>query len=417
MKKLLNWVVAVTLLAGVIGIGGANSKVQAADELPFKDVSRSAWYYSYVKDAVDRGIISGYPNGTFKPSDPVTIAQFLKIVFRSYTDDALGYRYWSDNQLEYVPDWNEKKLHASVGTFDEGTPWYKTYVDVATNLFMIQEGEYVGRYDEPVTREKAAYIIDRLDKFFHGFSQKEYSILTGTQFFKDFSRTDDYYEQAVGSIAVRGIMVGNDQGYFDPKSYISRAEAAKISSLLFDPAKRTPKTPNMTGIPYATVAGQLGYPDRIHIFTNQEMMQIFNLMKERQSGYAGYISSTFATLEYYKDEEAKRNRDKNIYYYFTIDSNVHHDLMISFDSNTYSVNLNVDKEATRRVKAELKYFVEKVFGSSGTKVFAEIESALDDAQALKDVDVNKVIFGRQLIINNANKSVLNIGISAYPDSK
>ncbi|RIX53120.1 hypothetical protein D3P08_10815 [Paenibacillus nanensis] len=417
MRKLLSWVAAVTLVAGVIGIGGNGSKAQAAEAQSFKDVSVNAWYYSYVNDALSRGVISGFPNGTFKPDDPVTVAQFLKIVLLSYADESYGYKYWAESQLEYVPDWNKRNLHAAVGTFDEGSPWYEVYVDVATDLFLIPEGEYVGRYNEPITREKAASIIDELDSYFHGFSQKEYSMLTGTQLFKDFNRTEDYYEQAVGSIAVRGIMVGNDKGYFNPKSYISRAEAAKISSLLNDPKKRTPKTPNMAGLPYATVPGQLGYPDRIHIFANHEMMKNYKVMKDRQNDYDGFVSGTFATLRYFKDEEAKFNNDKKAYYLLVNDPNIYHDVTISFDSNAYSINLNVEKEALNRAKTELKYFVELVFGANGAKVFTELESAIVNAQARKDVDVDKVIAGRQLVISNANPKVLNIGISAYSDSK
>lgn len=417
MRKLLSWVAAVTLVVGVIGIGGNGPKAQAA-EASFKDVSVNAWYYSYVNDALSRGVISGFPNGTFKPDDPVTVAQFLKILFRSYTDDELGFRYWTDKQLEYVPSWKEQKLHLLVDNFNEGTPWYKNYVDAATELSMIAEGEYVGRYNEPITREKAAYMIDKLDLYFHGFSQKEYSMLTGTQLFKDFKRTEDIYQEAVGSIAVRGIMVGNDKGYFNPKAYISRAEAAKISSLLHDPEKRTPKAPNMTGLPYATVSGQLGYPDRIHIFANQELLKNYTAMKDRQTDYVGYVSSTFATLEYYKDEEAKRNSDKRNYYgQLFNDPNVYIDLTIGFDRNVYDIILNIDKEASQRARSELKYFVEKVFGANGAKAFTEIEAALTNAQALKDVDVDKVIAGRQLVISNTNPKVLNIGISAYPDSK
>lgn len=416
VKKLLNWVVAVTLVFGVIGIGGAGLKVRAADAQLFKDVSSNAWYYSYVKDAVDRGIISGYPNGTFKPNDPVTVAEFLKIVILSYTDDkTFGFTYWSERQLEYAPDWKESTLFNSVETFQEGNPWYINYVNSADKLGMIAEGEFVGRYNEPLTRERASHIIDNIDEYFHGNFQQEYSMYAGPQFFKDFNKTDKYYQITAANVALRGIMVGNDQGYFNPKAYISRAETAKISELLFDPSKRTSKTPNLIGVPYATVKGNLGFPDRVHIFANQEMLQNFNTMKERQLNYAGYVSDTGATLKYYKDEEAKRNQDNVTYYYFAYDPNVYLDMAIGFDTNVYSILLKVDKESYQRVQAELKYFFEKVYGQYGSKVFTEIDTAFNNALALKEVKVDKVISGRQLVISNANRKVVNIGISGFSD--
>lgn len=416
MKKLLNWVVAVTLLIGVIGIGGANSKVQAADELPFKDVSTNAWYYSYVKEAVDRGIISGYPNGTFKPNDPVTVAEFLKIVILSYTDDkTFGFTYWSEKQLEYAPDWKERTLFDSVETFQEGNPWYINYLNTADNLGMIVEGEFVGRYNEPLTRERASHIIENIDEHFHGTFQPEYSMYAGPQFFKDFNKTDMYYQISAANVALRGIMLGNDQGYFNPKAYISRAETAKISELLFDPTKRTEKTPKLNGVPYATVSGPLGFDDRIHIFANQEMLENFKLIKDRQANYQGYVSDTLATLQYFKDEEAKHNQDYKSYFNFANDPNVYLDMSIGFDTNVYSILLKVDKDSYQRAKAELKYFIEKVYGQDGTKVFTEIDTAFNNALTLKEVKVDKVILGRQLVISNTSRKVVNIGISGFSD--
>ena len=55
----------------------------------FRDVDDGAWYAPYVAAMVRRGVVSGdadkqgNPLGTFRPQDYVTIAEGLKIVFRS----------------------------------------------------------------------------------------------------------------------------------------------------------------------------------------------------------------------------------------------------------------------------------------------------------------------------------------------
>lgn len=46
----------------------------------FKDVKAGAWYEGAVKAAADAGIMSGYPDGTFKPNAPVTRAEMAAIV-------------------------------------------------------------------------------------------------------------------------------------------------------------------------------------------------------------------------------------------------------------------------------------------------------------------------------------------------
>lgn len=54
-----------------------------ASEAGFSDVSSGAWYAPYVATAKARGILSGYPDGTFKPAKKVTRAEALKIIVKS----------------------------------------------------------------------------------------------------------------------------------------------------------------------------------------------------------------------------------------------------------------------------------------------------------------------------------------------
>jgi rare lipoprotein A len=52
-------------------------------ELPFPDIYKSLWYYPYVKKGLEEGIISGYPDGTFKPSQTVNRAESFKMAMES----------------------------------------------------------------------------------------------------------------------------------------------------------------------------------------------------------------------------------------------------------------------------------------------------------------------------------------------
>ncbi|MBT4585325.1 S-layer homology domain-containing protein [Candidatus Peregrinibacteria bacterium] len=46
----------------------------------FPDVLDGQWYTKYVVTAANKGIISGHPDGTFKPADGVNTAEFLKML-------------------------------------------------------------------------------------------------------------------------------------------------------------------------------------------------------------------------------------------------------------------------------------------------------------------------------------------------
>ena len=47
----------------------------------FRDVDKKAWYFPYISEALRRKIVTGYPDGSFKPEKTVNKAEFLKMAF------------------------------------------------------------------------------------------------------------------------------------------------------------------------------------------------------------------------------------------------------------------------------------------------------------------------------------------------
>jgi hypothetical protein len=62
-------------------------KAQAAQS--FQDVPSDYWAADFIQALVSRGIISGFPNGTFKPDAPVTRAQFAAMVNNAFEQEAI----------------------------------------------------------------------------------------------------------------------------------------------------------------------------------------------------------------------------------------------------------------------------------------------------------------------------------------
>ncbi len=46
----------------------------------FKDVSPTDWFFTYVRDLVAAGVINGYPDNTFRPQNSITRAEFAKTI-------------------------------------------------------------------------------------------------------------------------------------------------------------------------------------------------------------------------------------------------------------------------------------------------------------------------------------------------
>lgn len=61
-----------------------SSSVYAAEGIVFPDLSPHHPYHTSVIDMAHRGILEGYPDGTFKPDQPINRAETVKIIVESY---------------------------------------------------------------------------------------------------------------------------------------------------------------------------------------------------------------------------------------------------------------------------------------------------------------------------------------------
>ncbi len=105
----------------------------------FSDVKGSDWYVPYVCTAKAYEFVSGYKDGTFKPAQNVNFAEALKM-------------------FETVFDLHHLNGRSRV----ESDPWYKEYVDVASERNMIPLD--ISRFDVSLTRGQMADIVTRMFK-------------------------------------------------------------------------------------------------------------------------------------------------------------------------------------------------------------------------------------------------------------
>ena len=63
------------------------ANMEARSERPFTDTPLDSWYTNYLIAAKEKGIINGYPEGSFKPGNDINLAETLKIFFESLQDE------------------------------------------------------------------------------------------------------------------------------------------------------------------------------------------------------------------------------------------------------------------------------------------------------------------------------------------
>ncbi len=78
---------------------------EGGDSVPcFTDVSTDAWFAPYICGAKNAGVISGYPDGTFKPGQEVNLAEALKIIVEA---NQVGYKPAAEEEVWYMPYLNK----------------------------------------------------------------------------------------------------------------------------------------------------------------------------------------------------------------------------------------------------------------------------------------------------------------------
>ncbi|NEQ33418.1 MAG: S-layer homology domain-containing protein, partial [Leptolyngbya sp. SIO4C5] len=93
MSKFANWRSSSAVLAAVGMMAGAATPIvvaapATAQQASFSDVSFNYWARPFIERLAAENIIAGFPDGTFKPNQPVTRAQFAAIVQKAFEQAA-----------------------------------------------------------------------------------------------------------------------------------------------------------------------------------------------------------------------------------------------------------------------------------------------------------------------------------------
>lgn len=75
--------------------------IYSLQKVGFKDVEAQQWYIPYLRYAKQQGIIAGYPDGTFKPSNTINLAEALKIIFTTFDIPTVQFIQAPDQWYEY----------------------------------------------------------------------------------------------------------------------------------------------------------------------------------------------------------------------------------------------------------------------------------------------------------------------------
>lgn len=193
-RKFLASITTAAVLASV-----AVPAASAAETKNFSDVKSDFWAAKEIYSLVEKGIINGYKDNTYKPNGTIIRGDVANLIVRAL----------------------DLPVPANLQAFDDVNA-DSTYAEsaAATKAAGIFEG-YNNKFDAKgvLTREQMATVIAR------AFDLKT-KVNAEDVTFTDYSEISPAHQEDVKLLAQNGITLGNPDGSFDPKAPVTRASFA-----------------------------------------------------------------------------------------------------------------------------------------------------------------------------------------------
>lgn len=194
---------AFTMPGGPVTVRGTFIAVEEKGNCPsraFSDLDASAWYHEATDFVLERGLMNGYGDGTFRPDGVLTRAQVAQILYNQAGRPA-----------------------AAGGGFADVAPgaWCAPAIAWAAERGIVSG--YAGGTFRPngqITREQLAVMLWR----YAGSPAPS----GGSQSFPDAGQAGDYAREALAWAAESGVMSGYADGRLAPKGPVTRAQAAQM---------------------------------------------------------------------------------------------------------------------------------------------------------------------------------------------
>ncbi|WP_165000417.1 S-layer homology domain-containing protein, partial [Anaerophilus nitritogenes] len=210
-KKLVAWLV-LSVMIFALGMPAQVAQAQSASDIS------GHWASEQINKWIDKGYVKGYEDGSFKPNNPITRAEFSVLVNKSFNFNettTISFKDVSANDWFYG-EMAKAKAAGYMGGYEDGTI----------------------RPNAPITRQEAATVVAKLRAL-------EANTAAANKF-TDAAMIPDWSKGFIGAVVEAKFMRGYEDGSFMPTKNITRAEAVVVLNSVAEGKKEEPKEEKVT---------------------------------------------------------------------------------------------------------------------------------------------------------------------------
>jgi len=179
---------------------------------PFRDVDEDDWFYDDVLYVYYQGLMIGTSNTLFSPNMYLTRGMIVNILYR----------------MAGSPDVSD--LDNPFDDVSEDDWFYNAVIWAVANGIIKGFPDDTFRPDEDISRQDIAVVLDR----YADFAGLELSESRDYEEFNDDADISDYARKAIERFFKAEIIHGKPGNKFDPKGFLTRAEAAAMFTRLLE---------------------------------------------------------------------------------------------------------------------------------------------------------------------------------------
>jgi len=178
------------------------------------------WAKTYLEDLADKGLLTGYSDGTMRPDINMTTCQLLVLLSRMYT--------LTDVQKGLIEDDYGSVINAAVASTSS---WAYANLDICLAAGIVTEDELKTLdLTSNINKEQFALFLTRALQLSDDAEALTVSNLT----YSDAANISEACVGSVAELATLGIVKGDTKNQFLPKSNVTRAVAATMISRALD---------------------------------------------------------------------------------------------------------------------------------------------------------------------------------------